>query len=47
LPGTSPLAGLVAPREKARAANARDLADMARRLRPAVTFKAGARRLIY
>src|SRR5947209_7534884 len=47
LPGTSPLAGLVAPRDKARAANARDLADMARRLRPAVTFKARARRLIY
>jgi hypothetical protein len=47
LPGTSPLVGLVAPREKSRAANARDLADMAWRLRPAVTFKAGARRLIY
>src|SRR5947209_16670471 len=47
LPGTSPLAGLVAPREKSRAANARDLPDMARRLRPAVTFKARARRLIY
>ena len=47
LPGMSPLAGLVAPRDKSRAANARDLADMARRLRPNVTFKAGARRLIY
>jgi hypothetical protein len=47
LPGTSPLAGLVAPRDKSRAANARDLADMARRLRPAVTFKARARRLVY
>jgi hypothetical protein len=47
LPAASPLAGLVAPRDKSRAANARDLADMARRLRPAVTFKAGARRLVY
>ena len=47
LPGTSPLAGLVASRDRSRAANARGLTDMARRLRPAVTFKAGARRLIY
>jgi hypothetical protein len=47
LPGMSPLAGLVAPRDQSRAANARDLSDMARRLRPAVTFKAGVRRLIY
>ena len=47
LPGTSPLVGLVAPREKSRAAKAHDLADIARRLRPAVLLKAGARRLIY
>ena len=47
LPGMSSLAGLVALRDKGRAANARDLPDMARRLRPAVTFKARARRLIY
>jgi hypothetical protein len=47
LPGMSPLAGLVARRDKSRAANARDLTDMARRLRPAVTLKAGARRLVY
>jgi hypothetical protein len=47
LPGTSPLVGVVAPRDKCRSAHARDLADMARRLCPSVTFKAGARRLIY
>jgi hypothetical protein len=47
LPGTSPLAGLIARRDKSRALNARDLPDLARRLRPAVTLKAGARRLIY
>ena len=47
LPGTRPLAGLVAPLGKSRAANARDFLDMARRLRPAATLKAGARRLIY
>jgi hypothetical protein len=47
LPGTSSLVGLVAPRDKCRAARAGDLAGMARRLRPGVTFKAGARRLIY
>ena len=47
LPGMSPLAGLVARCDKSRAANARDLPDMARRLRPAVLLKAGARRLIY
>jgi hypothetical protein len=47
LPAASPLAGLVAPRDKSRTASARDLADMARRLRPKVTFKAGARRLVY
>jgi hypothetical protein len=47
LPSTSPLAGLVAPRDKSRAAKPRDLADIARRLRPAVLLKAGARRLIY
>ncbi|MBV9393815.1 MAG: transposase [Methylobacteriaceae bacterium] len=47
LPVISPLAGLVAPRVRSRDAGARDLADMARRLRPKVTFKAGARRLVY
>ncbi|MBV8850733.1 MAG: transposase [Methylobacteriaceae bacterium] len=47
LPRTSPLAGLVAPHEKSRAAPARNLEDMARRLRPAVTLNARARRLIY
>jgi hypothetical protein len=47
LPGTSPLVGVVAPTSKGRAARAGDLAGMARRLRPAVTFQAGARRLIY
>jgi hypothetical protein len=47
LPSTAPLAGLVASRDKCRAATARDLEDLARRLRPAATFNAGARRLIY
>jgi hypothetical protein len=46
-PSGSPLAGLVAPRDKCRAAQAGNLVDMARRLRPAVTLKAGARRLLY
>ena len=47
VPATSPLAGLVAPRDKSRAAKARDLGDMARRLRPKTTFAAVARRLIH
>jgi hypothetical protein len=47
LPSTSPLVGLVARRDKSRAANARDLFEIARKLRPAVLIKAGARRLIY
>jgi hypothetical protein len=47
LPGTSPLAGLVAPRDKCRSARARDLEGMSRRLRPSVLLKAGARRLVY
>ncbi|MGA8601690.1 MAG: transposase [Beijerinckiaceae bacterium] len=47
LPNTSPLAGLVARRDKTRAAKARDIEDLARRLRPAVLLKSGARRLIY
>jgi hypothetical protein len=47
LPGISPLAGLVAPRDKCRSAKARDLTELARRLRPSVLLKAGARRLIY
>jgi hypothetical protein len=47
LPSTSPLAGVVATRDKSRAAKARDVSDMVRRLRPAITFKTGARRLTY
>jgi hypothetical protein len=47
LPRTSPLVGMVASRDTCRAAHARDLDDMARRLRPSVLLKAGARRLIY
>jgi hypothetical protein len=45
-PAGSPLAGLVAARDKSRAADARNLDDLARRLRPAVLLKAGARRLL-
>jgi hypothetical protein len=47
LPGTSLLAGLIASRDKCRSAKARDLTELARRLRPSVLLKAGARRLIY
>jgi hypothetical protein len=47
LPVLLPLAGVVARRDKSGATRARDLEHMARRLRPAATFKAGARRLIY
>jgi hypothetical protein len=47
LPGASPLAGLVARRDTCCSAKARDLTELARRLRPSVLLKAGARRLIY
>jgi hypothetical protein len=45
-PGRSPLAGLVAARDRSRAANARDIEDLARRLRPVVLLKSGARRIL-
>jgi hypothetical protein len=47
LASTAPLVGVVAPRGKGRAANARNIEDLARRLRPAVLLKSGARRLTY
>jgi hypothetical protein len=45
-PRAAPLAGLVASRDRCRETHARDLADLARRLRPAVALKSGARRLL-
>ena len=45
-PGGSPLAGLVAARDRSRAAKARDIEDLARRLRPLVLLKSGARRIL-
>ncbi len=46
-PAMSPLAGLVAPRDKSRTAAPRDLQHLARILRPCVTLKTGARRILY
>jgi hypothetical protein len=46
-PAMSPLAGLVAPRDKGRAAGQGDLPHLARTLRPRVTLKSGARPLLY
>jgi hypothetical protein len=46
-PAMSPLAGLVAPWNRSRAARPRDLQHLARTLRPRVTLKTGARRILY
>jgi hypothetical protein len=45
-PRASAVAGLVAGRDKCRAVRGRNLDDLARRLRPAVQLKNGARRLL-
>jgi hypothetical protein len=46
VPRASPVAGLVAARDKCRALRVRNLDDLARRLRPAVALKNSARRLL-
>ncbi|GAC1329765.1 MAG: hypothetical protein NVSMB26_06420 [Beijerinckiaceae bacterium] len=45
-PQLSHFVGLVAPRTKCQAARARDVNDLAKRLRPAVTLRASARRIV-